>query len=120
MGTAIAPSAAKTIKQHLEDKKRKPNYYDMIVTGDLSKVGKPILIDILKENKIEIEKNHTDCGLLIYDLKKQPVFSGGSGCACCAVVSFGYLFDLLKNKVINMVLIVVPGALINPIMMLQK
>ncbi|XMB66546.1 stage V sporulation protein AD [Mycoplasmatota bacterium zrk1] len=120
MGSAMAPAAAETIKQHMEDLNRTPDYYDMIVTGDLSKVGKPILIDILKDNEVDISNNHTDCGILIYDSEKQPVFAGGSGCACCAVVSFGYLVSLLNNNLINKILIIATGALMNPIMMFQK
>ncbi|XMB87230.1 stage V sporulation protein AD [Mycoplasmatota bacterium WC44] len=120
MGSAMAPAASETIRQHLEDLNREPSYYDMIVTGDLSNVGKPILIDILKDNEIDISMNHSDCGLMIYDIDKQPVFAGGSGCGCCAVVTFGYLISLMKNKVLNRILVVATGALMNPIMMFQK
>ena len=48
MGSAIAPAAAQTIKQHFEDLGVDPSYYDLILTGDLATCGSPILIDILK------------------------------------------------------------------------
>ncbi|MGL4373205.1 MAG: stage V sporulation protein AD, partial [Turicibacter sp.] len=36
MGTAMAPAAAHTIKQHFEDLGIGPDYYDLILTGDLA------------------------------------------------------------------------------------
>lgn len=38
MGAAMAPAALATIRQHLEDLGREPEYYDRIVTGDLGAV----------------------------------------------------------------------------------
>ena len=35
MGAVMAPAAAETIKKHLDDLKRTPDYYDLILTGDL-------------------------------------------------------------------------------------
>ncbi len=119
MGSAMAPAASDTIIRHLKDLDIKPNYYDMIVTGDLSKVGTKILLEIMKEEGIDIENIHDDCGKLIYT-EDQPVFAGGSGCACCAVVTFGYIKNLLDTNKIKRVLVVATGALLNPVMMLQN
>ncbi|MCY9222027.1 stage V sporulation protein AD, partial [Bacillus licheniformis] len=66
MGSAMAPAAADTIKQHLEDLGRTPDDYDLILTGDLSGVGSPILKDLLKEEGINVGTKHNDCGLMIY------------------------------------------------------
>ena len=44
MGAVMAPAAADTIYRHLTDLGRSPNYYDMILTGDLGKYGKKILV----------------------------------------------------------------------------
>lgn len=90
LGSAMAPAAADTIKQHLQDLGRSPKDYDLIVTGDLSKVGAPICSDLLKEDGYNIDDKYFDCGLLIYR-QDQEVFAGGSGCACCAVVTYSHL-----------------------------
>lgn len=119
MGSAMAPAASDTIIRHLKDLDIKPSYYDMIVTGDLSKVGSKILLEIMKEEGYDIENIHDDCGMLIYS-DDQPVFAGGSGCACCAVVTYGYIKNLLDINKIKRVLVVATGALLNPVMILQK
>ena len=61
----------------------------------------------------------TDCGLLIYS-EKQPVFSGGSGCGCCATVTYGHLLKELKKGVFNRILVVATGALLSPLSYQQK
>ena len=119
MGSAMAPAAAQTIKQHLTDFKLDPSYYDLILTGDLAHVGSPILIDILKNEGLDISQNHNDCGKLIFS-EDQSVFAGGSGCGCCAVVTYGYIKELLIQKKIKRVLVVATGALLNPIILQQK
>lgn len=119
MGAAMAPAAASTIKTHLEDLKRTPKDYDAIVTGDLSSVGTPILKSMLLEEGVDITKVHQDCGSLIYS-SDQNVFSGGSGCACSAVVTFGHLFNKMKQGMLRRILVVATGALFNPLMIQQK
>ncbi len=119
MGAAMAPAAVQTIKTHLEDLERKPEDYDVIVTGDLSRVGTPILKSLLFDEGIDIYKNHQDCGILIYS-GDQKVFSGGSGCACSAVVTFSHLFDELAHGMIRRLLVVATGALLNPLMIQQN
>jgi len=37
----------------------------------------------------------------------------GSGCACCATVFSGYVFNKLKQKELNKVLLIATGALTN-------
>lgn len=119
MGSAMAPAAAQTIKQHFEDLGIAPSYYDLILTGDLATCGSPILIDILKSEGYDISKQHNDCGKLIFS-DEQPVFSGGSGCGCCAVVTYGYIKKLLEEKKLKRVLVVATGALLNPLIVQQK
>jgi stage V sporulation protein AD len=119
MGAAMAPAAADTIKTHLSDLNRIPEDYDAIVTGDLSRVGSPILKTLLLDQGIDIAKVHQDCGILIYS-QDQKVFSGGSGCACSAVVTFSHLFNEIKRGKLKRVLIVATGALLNPLMVQQK
>lgn len=121
MGAVMAPAAADTIYRHLKDMKRNPNYYDLILTGDLGKYGKEILINYLKkEYKLDISSNYNDCGTMVYDVYKQPVLAGGSGPACSALVNYSYILSQLKSKKLKRVLLVPTGALFSPTMYFQK
>jgi len=111
----MSPAAFDTIMTHLEDTKRRPDYYDLILTGDLGTLGSKILIDLLANKGIDISTNHNDCGKLIFDIETQDMHAGGSGCGCCASVFAGYIYELLKTKKINKVLLVATGALMSPI-----
>ena len=121
MGAIMAPAAADTISRHLKDLKRKPEYYDLIVTGDLGKYGKEILINYLKEvNNIDISNNYNDCGTILYDIDKQPVLAGGSGPSCSALTIFSYIYKKMLNKELKKVLIIPTGAIFSPTMFFQK
>ena len=98
MGRTMAPAAAMTLKQHLEDFNLTPSDYDLIVTGDLSLYGSKVFIDILKEYLIDVKEVYQDCGLMIYDIEKQQVSAGGSGCGCASLVMYGYLCNQLYQK----------------------
>ncbi len=113
MGAAMAPAACQTIKTHFEDTGRKPDYYDLIITGDLGHIGKSIVIDVLKADNYLIQNNYNDCGVLMFDKEKQDTHSGGSGCACLGTVFAGYLFNQLQTKQIKKLLLVATGALMN-------
>lgn len=119
MGSAMAPAAADTIERHLKDTGQNVSDFDMIVTGDLSSVGSPIVRELMWERGYDISQVHQDCGLMIYS-PDQPVFAGGSGCACSAVVTYSYLTQLLKQKKVNRIFVVATGALFNPTMIHQK
>jgi len=119
MGSAMAPAAADTITHHFEDTGREPSDYDMILTGDLSSVGSPILREIMWERGIDINGVHQDCGLMIYS-PDQPVFAGGSGAACSAIVTYGHIVNQLKRGKLKRVLVVATGCLHNPIIIQQK
>ncbi|GAE25489.1 stage V sporulation protein AD [Halalkalibacter wakoensis JCM 9140] len=118
MGSAMAPAAADTIVTHLRETGRDQSYYDVIVTGDLSRVGSGILRKLVQDRGITLER-YEDCGIMIYH-QEQPVFSGGSGAACPAVVTFGHLFKEMKRGNINRMLVVATGALLSPLMIQQK
>lgn len=119
MGAAMAPAAASTIEQFLEDTKSKVEDFDLIVTGDLGYVGSEILIDLLAQDGIDISKNHSDCGKLIYNHQTQDVHSGGSGCGCGASVLCSYVIKNMYKKTINNVLFIATGALMSPISIKQ-
>lgn len=113
MGAAMAPAALSTICTHFEDTGRTPDYYDAIITGDLGYIGKDILNDLCKKNGYDISTSYNDCGVLMFNQKKQDTHSGGSGCACIATVFSGYLFKLMKEQKIKKLLLVATGALMN-------
>lgn len=113
MGACMAPAAADTIKQNLEDFSRQPQDYDKIITGDLGIVGKELLFELLSEQGIDIAKQYMDCGIEIYDSEKQHTDAGGSGCGCSAVVLSAYILKKLEEGVWKRVLFVPTGALLS-------
>lgn len=115
MGAAMAPAAADTILQHLQDLNRHVEEYDRIITGDLGTVGQTILNDLLQKNGVDISTKHMDCGIEIFDHKKQDTHAGGSGCGCSAVVLCGYILKKLLTGQWKRVLFVPTGALFSPI-----
>lgn len=114
MGAAMAPAAVDTILAHFKDTGALPKDYDLIVTGDLGNVGKSICEDLLKEQGYDIEDRYNDCGLMIYDLKKQDFHAGGSGCGCSATVLAGFIYQEMIKGSFNNVLFVATGALLSP------
>lgn len=119
MGAAMAPAAADTLITHFNDTNLKPTDYDLILTGDLGVVGSDILCDILNQNGFDIYTQHKDAGKMIFDIEKQDVHAGGSGCGCCASVFAGYVFKELKQNNLNRVLVMATGALMNPMTVQQ-
>lgn len=116
MGAAMAPAAVDTIQAHFRDLKIEPGHYDMIVTGDLSKIGYQIACDLFKQHKIPMQQTeYKDCGMMIYNYEEQMVQSGASGCGCSAVVTYGHLLKKVKNKELNRILVVATGALLSPL-----
>jgi len=111
MGAVMAPAAAQTIYRHLRDTKREPDYYDLIITGDLGRYGKNILRECVQTEYGITLKNYDDTACMIYDLDNQPVYAGGSGPACAPLVTYSYIFDLMKKNELNRVLLVATGAL---------
>ena len=120
MGAVMAIAAADTIIKHFKDLNIGPDYYDLILTGDLGIYGKKILIDYLKTKGINLSKNYNDCGLLLYDINKQAVFAGASGPACSALVTCSYVLKELEKGKINKVLVVPTGAIFSPTRVFQK
>jgi len=113
MGAAMAPAAMDTIVTHLQDTGFSPDSYDLILTGDLGAIGKEILEEMVLDKGYNITKVYNDCGLLIFDNKVQDTHAGGSGCGCSASVYCGYIYQEMKKKNINRVLLVSTGALLS-------
>ncbi|MBP3434226.1 MAG: stage V sporulation protein AD, partial [Clostridia bacterium] len=114
MGAAMAPAAADTILNHLRDTGRNADYYDLIVTGDLGALGSRIVKDLTWEKGVDIEKNHVDCGEIVYKVIEDE-FQGGSGAGCSAVVFNSYIYDKLKKRELNRVLLAATGALLSTV-----
>lgn len=120
MGAAMAPAAAETILAFFEDTKMKPEDFDLIVTGDLGFVGSDVLCKLMQGAGVDISKQHTDCGKLIYDRNRQDVHAGGSGCGCSGVVLCSALLPAIKEGRIKNMLFLATGALMSPTTVMQK
>ena len=118
-GSAMAIAAYDTFKRHLSDLNIDSSHYDLVLTGDLSSIGKKIFERLLKEDNIQL-KEYDDCGLIVYDINKQNVFAGGSGCACSMITVFSYIVEKMKNKEYKKVLVIATGALLSNTIMNQK
>ncbi|GMB10809.1 MAG: stage V sporulation protein AD [Candidatus Improbicoccus devescovinae] len=114
MGAAMAPAAAKSIESFLNETNSVPEDYDLILTGDLGKLGSEMLKKILLKSDINITQNHNDCGLMIYNLKEQDVHCGGSGCGCSASTLCSVILQKMKLKRFNNILFLATGALMSP------
>ena len=114
MGAAMAPAAYDTLRQHFDDLGLGPEHYDLIVTGDLGLLGKEILLDLFRQDGVSIGGVYDDCGTMIYDIQKQDVHAGGSGCGCGASVLCGYLMHRFEQKKIKRLLFCATGALLSP------
>lgn len=120
MGLAMAPAAYDTLLTHFKDMKRDFKDYDMIVTGDLSKIGFSFLTDLLVQKDFHIDNRLHDCGLMIYDFEKQDIFCGGSGCACSMCVSMSKLLDKIEQGECKRIMVLATGALLSPVAVQQK
>lgn len=118
MGTAMAPAAVETIISHFKDTGYKPSDYDLIITGDLGKVGNKIALDLLIKEGYNVTGKLSDCGVEIFD-ENQDTHARGSGAGCSAVVFSGCLFKKLLNKELNKILFVPTGALLSTTTSLQ-
>lgn len=122
MGSVMAPSAAKSIYDHLKNTNTTIEDYDLILTGDLGVYGKEILREYMKkEYKIDLKNKYEDAGSIIYNREKQTkVNAGGSGPVCIGLVSYSKIIKDLREKNLNKVLLVATGALMSPAMNNQK
>ena len=114
MGAAMAPAAAETIMSFLSDTNTKISDIDLILTGDLGKVGSQLLRELMQREGVDISSIHNDCGMLIFDTVKQDVHSGGSGCGCSASVFCSYIMKNIKAGKLHNILLTATGALMSP------
>lgn len=115
MGPAMAPAALATIRTHFEDLKTSPEDFDLIVTGDLGQLGKEALFTLAQKEGIPLGGKLMDCGTQVFDLLKQDVHCGGSGCGCSAIVLCGHLLNQLNAGKLKRILFCGTGALLSPV-----
>lgn len=112
MGAAMAPAARDTLLAHLRNTKTTPEDYDLILTGDLGKLGSEILIDLMDDEGITLGRNYGDCGQMYYR-REQKTLCGGSGAGCCATVFNSYVMAKIKDGTYKKVLFLPTGALLS-------
>lgn len=116
MGAVMAPSAAKTLHDHLKELHLDINYYDLILTGDLGKVGSELFLKLIETDYKYKPKNYLDAASIIYK-EEQNTYSGGSGPVVVPLVLFN---RIIKEKQYKKVLILATGSLHNTLMVNLK
>lgn len=112
MGAAMAPAAMSTMIAHFEDTKTTPDDYDLILTGDLGKLGSEILLDLMENKGYKLKDNYNDCGHMMFN-NNQKTYQGGSGAGCSAVILNSYVMKKLDEGVFKRVLFLATGALLS-------
>ncbi|MBQ7917096.1 MAG: stage V sporulation protein AD [Firmicutes bacterium] len=115
MGASMAPAAAHTICQHLNDFQVGPEEYDRIFTGDLGEYGLQLTKELVERDGYRPGERLSDCGMIIYDRENQDVHAGGSGCGCSAVTLINYIIPGLQSGKFKKVLFIPTGALLSPL-----
>ncbi|MEE1013162.1 MAG: stage V sporulation protein AD [Clostridia bacterium] len=113
MGGAMAPAAFDTLAAHFRDTGLTPADYDLILTGDLGTVGREILVDLMHQEGWDISDNYNDCGCMIYDIDRQDVHAGGSGCGCIGSTLCGYVLTEMHRGTWKRILAIGTGALLS-------
>lgn len=113
MGAAMAPAAFATLRAHFDDLHCTPEDYDVIITGDLGKLGSELLHGLLEKDGIHADVQ--DCGVMIFDAQRQDVHCGGSGCGCSASVLCGPLLSRMERGELRRLLFCGTGALLSPL-----
>ncbi|MFC4409476.1 stage V sporulation protein AD [Chungangia koreensis] len=116
MGAAMAPAAFDTLKRHLEANEGKDIKYDLIMTGDLGKVGSALLMEMVKQEELLTHPNMylKDAGKEFYG-DEPGVIAGASGAGCSAAAYFSEVYTKLMNKTYKRVLLIATGALLSPL-----
>ena len=112
MGAAMAPAAMDTMFTLLTQTGFNINDFDLIVTGDLGKLGSDILRDLMYERGLKLGQNYIDCGNIIYDVD-QKCYQGGSGCACSATIFNSFIMDKLMSGEYKRMAYLATGALMS-------
>ena len=113
MGAAMAPGAADSLLRFFAATDTRPADYDRIVTGDLGKEGSALLLHLMAEEGVPLSR-HEDCGVLLYDEKKQDIHAGASGCGCSASLLAAHYLPALRCGKLHRILFLSTGAIMSP------
>lgn len=112
MGAAMAPAAMDTLYALLTQSEYTVDDFDLIVTGDLGKLGSDILRDLMRYRGIKLGQNYIDCGNMMYNVN-QKCYQGGSGCACSATIFNSFIMNKLTSGEYRRVAYLATGALMS-------
>jgi stage V sporulation protein AD len=112
MGAAMAPAAMDTMYAMFKETDTAPEDYDLILTGDLGKLGSDILRDLMKEQGYFLGQNYADCGCIIYG-SDQKVYQGGSGSGCSAGVFNSFILNQFYKNRYKKIAFLATGALMS-------
>ncbi len=116
MGAVMAPACANTLYYHLKNLNKSINDYDLILTGDLGKIGLEIFKDYYLETYHDKIINANDAGYLLFQNIKSK-YAGGSGPCCLPLVLLG---KIIPQKKYGKILLLASGALHSPSLVNQK
>lgn len=112
MGAAMAPAAMDTLCALFTDTGFSPDDFDLILTGDLGKLGSDILRDLLREKGYCLGQRYIDCGCLIYSVD-QNCYQGGSGAGCSASVVNEFILPQMREGKYKRIAYLATGALMS-------
>lgn len=115
MGAAMAPAACDTLTALFHDTSTQVKDYDLILTGDLGRVGQALLLELMENGGYPLDLKCTaDCGLEIYQVDDQDMHAGGSGCGCSATVLSAKYLPMLMRGELKKIVFMATGALLSP------
>lgn len=114
MGAAMAPAAWDTLKRYFDDTGTSPADFDRVITGDLAHTGSDLLVQLAEKDGVDLRPHYTDCGIMLYDLERQQVDAGASGCGCSAAVMCAHFLPAMLRGDYRNLLFVATGALMSP------
>jgi len=119
MGAAMARAAFDTVYNYFSISDISPRDIDLIVTGDLGRVGSLIFDELMENELSNINIRHLDCGNLLYDERNADIHSGASGCGCSASVLASHFLPELESGRLKNILFMSTGALMSPSSVMQ-
>ena len=114
MGAAMAPAAADTLSRHLKGHGKDVSDYDVIMTGDLGKVGFELYKTLAGNQGIDMFENFRDAGKEFYG-DDASFLAGASGAGCSAAIFFTEIIDKMVAGEYKRVLLIATGALLSPL-----
>ena len=113
MGGVMAISAIATFNEHLKNRGKSEEDYDLILTGDLGACGSKIFKRVLKSEGYNLKK-YMDAGENFY---KKIDCSGASGPTVLPLFLFN---NIVHNKKYKKILLLATGSLHSPLLVNQK